>query len=142
MFVLHACWLVDATSPHPSRLAMWAEDSSAPAAPPRRPGRPPRVRVHPYGAAGETLRTILPTATAATIGTATLTLPTRGGAPLSSPELVRDEVDDAAGDVRPGAWTVPTLDLEADAAYDAFAGAHDVVPQRKEGVSCEGHVSS
>ena len=118
VFVLHACWLIDTATPQPGRLALWAEDSSAPTTPPRRPGRRPRVQAHPYAAAGETLRTLLPPpAVAAPLGTATLTLPTRGGAPTGSPELVRDEIGDVAGEVRPGAWQVPTVDLEADVAY-------------------------
>ena len=118
VFVLHACWLIDTSTPQPGRLAVWAEDSSAPTAPPRRPGRRPRVQAHPYAASGETLRTLLPPTThAASPGTATLTLPTRGGAPIGSPELVRDEIGDVAGVVRPGAWQVPAVDLEADVAY-------------------------
>ena len=118
VFVLHACWLIDTATPQPGRLALWAEDSSAPTTPPRRPGRRPRVQDHPYAAAGETLRTLLPPpAVAAPLGTATLTLPTRGGAPTGSPELVRDEIGEVAGEVRPGAWQVPTVDLEADVAY-------------------------
>jgi non-specific serine/threonine protein kinase len=118
VFVLHACWLIDTATPQPGRLAMWAENSSAPTTPPPRRGRRPRVQAHPYAAADETLRTLMPpTAAAAPLGTASLTLPTRGGAPTGSPELVRDEIDDVAGEVRPGAWQVPTLELEADVAY-------------------------
>ncbi len=48
--------------------------------------------------------------------TATLTLPTRGGRPLASPELVRDEIGEVRGDLRAGLWQVPTLELEPDLA--------------------------
>jgi hypothetical protein len=135
VFVLHACWLVDVSTSQSGRLAMWAEDSSAPATPPRRPGRRPRVQTHPYAVAGETLRALLPpSTTAAPFGTAMLTLPTRGGTPVSSPELVRDEVGDVAGEVRPGAWQVPTVDLGAD---DAYAVLRSWDP---DGAACGGSV--
>jgi non-specific serine/threonine protein kinase len=48
--------------------------------------------------------------------TATLTLPTRGGGPVASPELVRDEIGAVSGDLRAGMWQVPTLRLEPDLA--------------------------
>ncbi len=44
MLVIHGYWLVG------GRLGLWAEDSTLPTQPPRRPGRPPRERPHPFAA--------------------------------------------------------------------------------------------
>jgi non-specific serine/threonine protein kinase len=101
----------------PGRLGIWGEDSSAPAAPPRKPGRKPRVQAHPFAAAHEDLVAVLASAALkATASTVTLTLPTRGGGPIASPELVRDQLDTAAGAVSSGQWQVPVLEFDADLA--------------------------
>ena len=57
------------------------------------------------------------------MGTETLTLPTRGGEPVASPELVRDEIGEVAGDLRAGRWQVPTLELELDLAPWPYCAA-------------------
>ena len=117
MFVLHACWLWDPSASEPGRLGLWAEDSSGPERSAGRPGRPPRVRPHPYAAGPVDVAALLPASAAkTTTGTATLTLPTRGGAPVSSPELVRDSVSHATGEMKPQEWLVPVLEFDADLA--------------------------
>ena len=116
MFVVHACWLGLSTS-RLGGLAIWGEDSSAPTTPPRRPGRARRIQPHPYAATHAELEALLPPAARqAAMETATLTLPTRGGGPVASPELVRDEIGAVSGDLRAGMWQVPTLRLEPDLA--------------------------
>src|SRR5207344_2620025 len=57
-----------------------------------------------------------PVAGKAAVETVALTLPTRGGGPIASPELVRDEIGEVSGDLRTGLWQVPTLELEPDLA--------------------------
>ena len=118
MFVVHACWLpgwMHGGTAEPGRLGVWGEDSSAPAALPRKPGRKPRVQAHPFAAAHEDLVAVLPSAgLKATASTVTLTLPTRGAGPIASPELVRDQLDAAAGAVSSGQWQLPTLEFDAD----------------------------
>ena len=118
MFVVHACWLpgwMHGGTAEPGRLGVWGEDSSAPAALPRKPGRKPRVQAHPFAAAHEDLVAVFPSAgLKATASTVTLTLPTRGAGPIASPELVRDQLDAAAGAVSSGQWQLPTLEFDAD----------------------------
>jgi non-specific serine/threonine protein kinase len=107
------------------RLGIWGEDSSAPAAPPRKPGRKPRVQAHPFAAAHEDLVAVLASADLkASASSVTLTLPTRGGGPIASPELVRDQLDAAAGAVSSGQWQVPVLEFDADLAL-ALLGRPD-----------------
>jgi SNF2-related domain/SNF2 Helicase protein/Helicase conserved C-terminal domain len=97
---------------------MWGEDSSSPATLPRKPGRRPRVQPHPFAAAHGDLIAALPAAGAkATTSTVTLALPTRGGGPIASPELVREEFDAVAGVVGSGQWQVPMLEFDADRAF-------------------------
>jgi len=128
VFVVHACWLPGRThggTTEPGRLGIWGEDSSAPAVPPRKPGRKPRVQAHPFAAAHEDLVAVLASAALkATASTVTLTLPTRGGGPIASPELVRDHLDAAAGAVSSGQWQVPVLEFDADLAF-AVLSAQD-----------------
>ncbi|SCL22881.1 non-specific serine/threonine protein kinase [Micromonospora inyonensis] len=114
MLVVHGVWLVGVG------LALWAEESTAPARPPRRAGRPPRERPHPFAADHAALTDALgPAATSASRDSVALTLPTRGGAPLDSPELVRTAaVDPARGAVTLARWRVPIL---AYAPPDALA---------------------
>jgi hypothetical protein len=122
VFVVHACWLGRSTT-RLGGLAIWGEDSSAPATPPPRPGRRPRIQSHPYAAPHANLVALLPPIAAkATMETATLTLPTRGGGPVASPELVRDEIGEVGGDLRARRWQVPTLELEPDLALALLRG--------------------
>jgi len=112
------------------RLALWAEDSAAPPEPPRRPGRPPTVREHPFAIGGEELGELLGLSvgypTPVEVGSAVLALPTRGRGPVASPELPltapspSDSSADAAGaadaPTSAGLWRVPTVLLDPDAA--------------------------
>ena len=69
MYVVHALWLREpgvqesvrnaSARNAVSKLAVWAEDSTRPPAPPRRPGRAPRVRPHPFAASPEELVNML-----------------------------------------------------------------------------------
>ncbi|MCW3840322.1 DEAD/DEAH box helicase [Micromonospora yasonensis] len=110
MLVIHGSWLVGAG------LAVWAEDSARPATTPRRPGRAPRERPHPFAADHAAL--------AAALGehpgeatTVLLTIPTRAGAPLDSPELVRVAVADRVrGRVTLADWRAPALVYAPDVA--------------------------
>jgi hypothetical protein len=123
VFVVHACWLRARVASEPGRLGIWGEDSSAPSTPLRRPGRPPRVRQHPFAAAHDELIALLPEVAAkAATSTITLMLPTRCGGPIGSPELVRDEIDDASGAVSVGQWQIPVLEFDADLALAVLNG--------------------
>jgi non-specific serine/threonine protein kinase len=110
MIVVHALWRCG------DGLALWAEDAAAP--PVRRRGRPPRTPPHPFAAPAEVIaRALGDRGAKAGTGTATVSLPTRAGAPLASPELVRDEPAGAArGAPGPAGWVVPVLRFEADEA--------------------------
>ncbi|MFE0593378.1 SNF2-related protein [Micromonospora echinospora] len=124
MLLIHGVWLVGVG------LALWAEESTAPTRPPRRAGRPPRERPHPFAADHAALAAALgPAAASATHGSTALALPTRGGAPLDSPELVRTAaVDPLRGAVTLARWRVPILGYApADALavlrrIDGYAG--------------------
>lgn len=48
LFVVHGCWLRTGAAAEPGRLNIRGDDAAAPATPPPRPGRRPRVRPHPY----------------------------------------------------------------------------------------------
>ncbi|MFC8619914.1 SNF2-related protein [Micromonospora purpureochromogenes] len=103
MLVIHGLWLVGVG------LAVWAEDSAAPARAPRRPGRAPRERAHPFAADHATLAAALGDVPAEA-GSLPLTLPTRAGSPLDSPELVRTAVaKPVRGPVTLAGWRVPVL---------------------------------
>ena len=129
MIVVHGWW-VGGDRPT-GRLALWAEDSAAPPEPPRRPGRRPTVRDHPFAIVGEELVTLLGLGfgipTPLEVGSAVLTLPTRGRGPVASPELPltaaapADDPTDSAADTADaptsaGLWRVPTVLLDPDAA--------------------------
>ncbi|RIV37978.1 DEAD/DEAH box helicase [Micromonospora radicis] len=112
MLVVHGMWL-------PGRgLAVWGEDTTLPPQAPRRPGRPPRERPHPFAATHATLAAVLAEAAEpAAADTALLTLPTRAGSPVDSPELVRTTVEaPARGPVTLAGWRVPVLAYAPDAA--------------------------
>ncbi|MER7474968.1 ATP-dependent helicase, partial [Micromonospora sp. NPDC000018] len=112
MLVVHGVWRSG------FGLAVWAEDSTLPARAPRRPGRAPRERPHPFAAGHPTLAAALAEAAEpADLGTALLTLPTRAGSPLDSPELVRTAVaEPVRGPVTLAGWRVPVLRYAPDAA--------------------------
>ncbi|WP_422755164.1 SNF2-related protein [Micromonospora sp. WMMD708] len=110
MLVVHGVWLVGAG------LAVWAEDSTRPTQVPRRPGRAPRERPHPFAADPDILAALLGDRPA---GTVPLTLPTRAGAPLHSPELVPATVaEPARGPVTLAAWRTPVLRYAPDDAFE------------------------
>ena len=114
MRVVHACWPAHVTA-QSSGLVVWAEDSTlAPTA--GRRGRRPRISPHPYAVEAAELVGILGVTHAAT-ESVVLDLPTRGGSPLPSPELVREDEPRATGPVRPGRWRVPAVLLEVHQAY-------------------------
>lgn len=101
VLVVHGSWLGGAG------LAIWAEDSTRPTQVPRRPGRAPRERPHPFAAGPDALGALLGDRPA---GTVLLTLPTRAGAPLHSPELVPTAVGEPArGPVTLAGWRTSAL---------------------------------
>lgn len=118
MLVVHGVWRCGVG------LVVWAEDSTLPVHASRRPGRAPRERPHPFAADHATLAAALAASAEPTdLGTALLTLPTRVGAPLDSPELVRPEVAGAArGAVTLAGWRVPVLRYAPDAALPLLRG--------------------
>lgn len=117
MLVVHALWRAG------SRLALWAEDSTRPARPPRRSGRPPRRQPHPHAAPPDELATALgpPAGKPATRTQVLLRLPTAGGGPVASPELVREELA-AQGTITAREWLVPTLEYDVDDALIVIRG--------------------
>ena len=120
MLVVHAAWL------DTNRLAVWAEDSTAPPFPPRRPGRRPKRQPHPFAASHEVLAEVVgEQAAKATTSTVVLTLPTRGGGPVESPELIRDDISSATGPSSFASWEVPALEYDPD---DAFIVLRDLDP--------------
>ncbi|MEU5944509.1 DEAD/DEAH box helicase [Micromonospora sp. NPDC047465] len=118
MLVVHGVWRWGVG------LAVWAEDSTLPARAPRRPGRAPRERPHPFAAGHPALAAALAEAAdPADLGTALLTLPTRAGSPLDSPELVRTAVaEPVRGPVTLAGWRVPVLRYAPDAALALLRG--------------------
>ncbi|SCE99247.1 non-specific serine/threonine protein kinase [Micromonospora coriariae] len=127
MLVIHGLWLPGDGST--TGLAVWAEDSAAPAAAPRRAGRPPRERPHPFAAGHAALVTALTDAAEpARPDTVLLTLPTRAGAPTDSPELIRTAVAPTArGRLTLAGWRVPALVYAPDDAL-ALLRALDELP--------------
>ncbi|MFJ8832387.1 SNF2-related protein [Micromonospora aurantiaca] len=111
MLVIHGLWLPGAG------LALWAEDSTLPAYAPRRPGRVPRERPHPFAADHATLAVALDGVPGEPISVR-LDLPTRAGSPLDSPELVRATVEEPVrGPVTRAGWRAPALGYAPDDAY-------------------------
>jgi non-specific serine/threonine protein kinase len=97
-------------------LALWGEDGVRPVpAASRRAAAP-----HPFAASPDDLAEALGDLAAKSVGgTLRLSLPTRGGVPVDSPELLRDHLT-GSGRTAPtlADWTVPTLDLGPDEALD------------------------
>ncbi|MDG4799414.1 DEAD/DEAH box helicase [Micromonospora sp. WMMD980] len=117
MLVIHGLWLPGAG------LALWAEDGTLPARAPRRPGRAPRERPHPFAADHATLAAALDGTPGEPISVL-LGLPTRAGSPVESPELVRAAVEEPArGPVTRAGWRVPALAYAPDAAYALLRAA-------------------
>ncbi|MCZ7436161.1 DEAD/DEAH box helicase [Micromonospora sp. WMMC241] len=111
MLVIHGLWLPGAG------LALWAEDGTLPARAPRRPGRAPRERPHPFAADHATLAAALDGTPGEPISVL-LGLPTRASSPVESPELVRATVEEPVrGPVTRAGWRVPALAYAPDAAY-------------------------
>ncbi|MDT5037627.1 MAG: hypothetical protein QOE03_2812 [Micromonosporaceae bacterium] len=135
MLVVHSLWLAS------GRLALWGEDSTLPTRAPRRGGRPPRRRPHPFAAPPDSLAALGATAAPATAakagtGTVELLLPTTDAAPTPSPELAR--APDPAGDsataltdavpaaaAAAAAWLVPTIEYEPGDALAVLLGFGD-----------------
>ncbi|MGI5214139.1 SNF2-related protein [Plantactinospora sp. CA-290183] len=112
MLVVHGVWRLG------GRLALWVEDSTAPVGPARGRGRPPRDAAHPFAVGHPALTEALgELAAKATTGSVPLLLPTRAGAPVDSPELVRTEpAGSGRGRLTLAGWRVPVLEYEADLA--------------------------
>ena len=111
MLVVHGLWIAA------GHLAVWAEDSTT-SAPPKRAGRQPRERAHPFAASADSLRAALgELAGKAAAGFVVLRLPSVNSVPADSPELIRTEESDG-GRVKPelAAWRIETLDFDADNA--------------------------
>jgi non-specific serine/threonine protein kinase len=122
MQVVHACWAAHAPA-SPGGALIWAEDSTADRGT-GGPGRPPRAPTpHPYAVDAPQLASslgVVPVRDA--LDSIELILPTRGGAPLASPELVRDGDPRSTGRVRPGRWRVPVVPLSVDQTYAFLSG--------------------
>ncbi|MDQ1289363.1 MAG: hypothetical protein QG622_2929 [Actinomycetota bacterium] len=114
MLVVHALWAV-------CGLVIWAEDAQKAAGAieaPRRGGRPPRTRPHPFAVTVEELRRVVPglgavdpsdTGSTDTGSTeATLLLPTVRGVPLPSAELPVD-IPSPTGIPTSARWQVPAV---------------------------------
>jgi SNF2 family DNA or RNA helicase len=123
MRVVHGLWAREA-------LCLWAEDPDLPAV---SPGRPPSPAPHPFacqaaeladalaarpGPAGEAARK-------AVNDELVLQLPSAGGGPLASPELIRADLA-RPGRVRLAGWRVPVLAFDPAAALSLLAAAGDL----------------
>ncbi|MHB8293139.1 MAG: DEAD/DEAH box helicase [Acidimicrobiales bacterium] len=131
MIVVHAWWQPPAGSAEApeGRLVLWAEDSTAPAVPPRRSGRRPKVQDHPFAVRSDDLAKVLDLATSAgapgEAGTGVLELPTRGAGPVPSPELPVVGQGAASQPAAGRMWRVPTLALDPDAALVLLSTGSD-----------------
>ena len=116
MLVVHAVWLIG------GRLALWAEDSTGPV-PPRRSGRPPRERPHPYAADIAGLAEALGELAGEGDDRQRAARPadphrrTGGLAGTGPAELA----DDRRGPVTLAGWRVPALEYDADDARPVLA---------------------
>jgi len=117
VLVLHAAW---EPGPQPGGvgLAVWAEDPSPAGPPAARRRRVTDPAVHPFAVPAAVLEGLL----GGRGGDAVRVLPTVGGAPGPSPELVRDAVP-PTGSVTRTPWRVPCVRWDApDAAALLAAG--------------------
>jgi SNF2-related domain/SNF2 Helicase protein/Helicase conserved C-terminal domain len=105
VIVIHALWR--------DGLLLWGEDSSGPREARGRHG----TAQHPYATPGPVLAGILPGGVTDSVE---LSLPTRAGVPVDSPELVREEPVAERGAVTLADWRVPALRYDADAALTAL----------------------
>jgi non-specific serine/threonine protein kinase len=120
VLVVHGSWLPGAG------LVVWAEDSALPPRAPRRPGRAPRERPHPFAADHATLAAALDAPKVAEAGSVLLRLPTRAGSPAESPELVRTDVaEPVRGPVTLAGWRAPALRYAPTDALALLAAAGD-----------------
>ena len=139
VIVVHGWWSPPPDAGDGGSLLLWAEDGLAPADGPRRPGRRPKVRDHPFALDAEQLAKVLAlpagdlTGEEPVLGSADLVLPGFSSAPSASPELLdlRSLTQDGVGggetlrlrsDVR---WRVPTLELAAQPARALLAALDD-----------------
>jgi non-specific serine/threonine protein kinase len=120
VLVVHGLWLATGS------LALWGEDPALPA----RSRRRTSPRPHPFAAGHQTLIEALDQAGPKPVpGTVTLSLPTAGGGPVASPELVREDLTPPPrGPVTVGAWLVPTLEYEPDDALAVLRALRDPRP--------------
>jgi superfamily II DNA or RNA helicase len=104
-----------------ARLLLWGEDATAPHRP-ARPSPPGRgtPKAHPSAATADDLAALLEQP--GEPGTTALWLPTRGGAPVDSPELVREALPEHTRAVSLDRWLVPTLSYDADEAFTLLRG--------------------
>jgi len=115
MRVVHGVWARGA-------LCLWAEDPDQPAAP---RGRPPLPAPHPFACQPAELADVLAArpgpageaARKAVNDELILQLPSAGGGPLASPELIRPDVP-VPRRVRLAGWRVPVLAFAPAAALD------------------------
>ena len=132
MFVLHATWLPAA--PHPSldgSLAVWAEAAPGPPAAARR-GRRPKVNRHPFAADAaaldQTLRSLPAGAVPGSAALLHVALPSRGGQPLPSPELLVEVEHGADADLSLAAWQTAGCLLPPERALRWLAS----LPEREQ----------
>ena len=127
MRVIHGVW-AHGLSNH-GALCLWAED---PDLPPRPAAAPPGVRLarpHPFACQAAELADLLAGSASTAAGDAvrkavhdelTLRLPSAGGGPLASPELVRPEAPAAPG--APGGSVAPAAPVPARRGRVSLAG--------------------
>ncbi|MBX6748939.1 MAG: ATP-dependent helicase [Micromonosporaceae bacterium] len=109
MLVIHALWR--------EGLLLWGEDSTRPRSA-ELPGRVAREAAdHPFAAPAGVLAEVLPEGKADMVE---LMLPTRGDAPVDSPEVVREEPVVERGTLTLAPWRVPALRYDADDALLAL----------------------
>jgi non-specific serine/threonine protein kinase len=126
VLVVHGLWTAA------GRLAIWGESSTLPRSAPRRAGRQPGERAHPFAAPVDMLSAALSGSVGAgrvglaANGAVTIRLPGDAAAPGDSPDLVRTEAVDEPTRRRKDAapalalWHVPTVEFDIDHAFAAL----------------------
>src|SRR5262247_431017 len=115
VIAIHAVWRPG------GGLLLWGEDAL------RTPERARSARTvpHPFALSTDALVDALPVGSP---GSVALSLPTRGGVPVDSPELVREELPEPVrGNVTLREWLVPALEFAADDAFGVLRGLPDGV---------------